>query len=56
MRVQVSLCSPWSDGTTLGVSRRYLFEAVEQAALASLPAEHYEFAEVNFQIFSCGKA
>jgi hypothetical protein len=29
----------------LGVSRRNLFETVERAALASLPAEHYEFAE-----------
>ncbi|KNY33408.1 MULTISPECIES: IS21 family transposase [Rhizobium/Agrobacterium group] len=29
----------------LGVSRRNLFETVEQAALASLPSEHYEFAE-----------
>ena len=29
----------------LGVSRRNLFETVERAALAGLPAEHYEFAE-----------
>lgn len=27
------------------VSRRNLFEAVERAALAGLPTEHYEFAE-----------
>ncbi|WP_292338284.1 hypothetical protein [Mesorhizobium sp.] len=32
----------------LGVSRRQLFEAVERAALASLPAEDYEFAEWRF--------
>ncbi|WP_338811536.1 hypothetical protein V2V90_24700 (plasmid) [Agrobacterium leguminum] len=29
----------------LGVSRRHLFETVERRALASLPAEDYEFAE-----------
>ena len=29
----------------LGVSRRHLFEAVEKPALASLPAQDYEFAE-----------
>ncbi|MEO5325220.1 IS21 family transposase [Mesorhizobium sp. CC13] len=29
----------------LGVSRRHLFETVKRAALASLPAEDYEFAE-----------
>lgn len=29
----------------LGVSRRHLFETVEHPALASLPAEDYEFAE-----------
>lgn len=29
----------------LGVSRLNLFEAVERAALAGLPTEHYEFAE-----------
>jgi len=29
----------------LGVSRRHLFETVERPALASLPAEDYEFAE-----------
>ncbi|MCY1745900.1 hypothetical protein [Ensifer sp. SL37] len=32
----------------LGVSRRHLFETVERAALASLPAEEYEFAEWRF--------
>lgn len=29
----------------LGVSRRHLFETVEKPALASLPAQDYEFAE-----------
>lgn len=32
----------------LGVSRRHLFETVERPALASLPAEDYEFAEWRF--------
>ncbi|OMQ41718.1 IS21 family transposase [Ensifer sp. 1H6] len=32
----------------LGVSRRHLFETVEHAALASLPADNYEFAEWRF--------
>ncbi|WP_407065245.1 Mu transposase domain-containing protein, partial [Ensifer sp. LCM 4579] len=32
----------------LGVSRRHLFETVERAALAALPAEGYEFAEWRF--------
>ncbi|WP_457580274.1 Mu transposase domain-containing protein [Ensifer canadensis] len=32
----------------LGVSRRHLFETVEHVALASLPADNYEFAEWRF--------
>jgi len=33
----------------LGVSRRHLFETVERAALAALPAEEYEFAEFGLR-------
>ncbi|MHB1102641.1 MAG: hypothetical protein ACYC0C_07655 [Devosia sp.] len=32
----------------LGVSRRHLFQTLEAAALARLPADDYEFAECKF--------
>lgn len=36
----------------LGVSRRNLFKTVERAALASVPTEHYEFAEWRLALMS----
>src|SRR5690606_34094555 len=44
-----SMFSTWASWRSLarrlGVSRRHLFETVERPALATLPAEDYEFAE-----------
>jgi transposase len=37
----------------LGVSRRHLFETVERPALATLPAEDYEFAEWRRGVCGC---